>query len=102
MRGLLSSWKLTFDYIVLDSPPLLAVTDAVVLSHMADVTLVVSRPGFTSRKGLKRALELLELGRETRIGVVLNAVDRKSVSYSEYYGYPSSPAVGPTKERAHV
>jgi succinoglycan biosynthesis transport protein ExoP len=102
MRGLLNSWKLEFDYIVLDSPPLLAVTDAVVLSHMADVTLLISRPGFTSRKGLKRALELLELGRETRVGVVLNAVDRRSPSYSDYYGYPSSDSVVQTKERAHV
>ncbi len=89
MRSLLSEWKLRFDYIVLDSPPLLAVTDATILSHMADVTLVVARPGFTSSNGLRRALGtgFHEQGDKGRSG--LNAVDRKSASYSDYYyGYP--------------
>ncbi len=103
MRGLLENWKLSFDYIVLDSPPLLAVTDAAVLSHMADVTLLIARPGYTTSKGLKRALELIEVSKETNVGVVLNAVDRKSASYSDYYGYPSSTLQIQTKEkRSHV
>ena len=102
MRGLLDNWKLQFDYIVLDSPPLLAVTDAAVLSHMADVSLLIARPGFTSSKGLKRALDLIELSKETRVGVVLNAVNRKSASYSDYYGYPSAALLVQTKERSHV
>jgi polysaccharide biosynthesis transport protein len=102
MRRLLDSWKLQFDYIVLDSPPLLAVTDATVLSHMADVTLLIARPGFTSSKGLKRALELIEQKKESQVGVVLNAVDRKSASYSDYYGHPGPALLVQTKERAHV
>jgi succinoglycan biosynthesis transport protein ExoP len=103
MRGLLEDWKLCFDYIVLDSPPLLAVTDAAVLSHMADVTLLVARPGYTTSKGLKHALELIEVNKETNVGVVLNAVDRRSASYSDYYGYPRSALQIQTKEkRSHV
>jgi succinoglycan biosynthesis transport protein ExoP len=102
MRALLDSWKTQFDYIVLDSPPLLAVTDAAVLSHMADVTLLIARPGFTSSQGLKRALELLELSRETRVGVVLNAIDPKSASYSDYYGCPGPALRANTKEALHV
>jgi succinoglycan biosynthesis transport protein ExoP len=102
MRGLMDNWKLQFDYIVFDSPPVLAVTDAAVLSHMADVTLLVARPGFSSSKGLKRALELIGLSKQSRVGVVLNAVDRRSASYTEYYGHPSSALLVQAKERAHV
>lgn len=87
MHRLLENLKLQFDHIVLDSPPLLAVTDASVLSHMADVTLLIARPGFTSNKALKRAYRLVEQNKETQVGVVLNAVDRDSASYSDYYGY---------------
>jgi polysaccharide biosynthesis transport protein len=102
MRSLLDEWKLQFDHIVLDSPPLLAVTDASVLSHMADVTLLVARPGFTSSKALRRAYKLIGQNKETPIGVVLNAVDRKSASYSDYYGYSGSTYYGPTKEKLNA
>jgi succinoglycan biosynthesis transport protein ExoP len=90
MRSLLENWKLQFDHIVLDSPPLLAVTDAAILAHLADVTLLVARPGFTSNKALRRAYELIESNDGMHIGVVLNAADRKSASYNEYYGYSDS------------
>jgi capsular exopolysaccharide synthesis family protein len=102
MRNLLGNWRLQFDHIVLDSPPLLAVTDASVLSDMADVTLLVARPGFTSSKALKRAYELIESNERTRVGVVLNAVDRKSASYSDYYGYSDSTYYAETKETSHA
>jgi succinoglycan biosynthesis transport protein ExoP len=91
MRSLLENWRLQFDHIVLDSPPLLAVTDAAVLSHMADLTLLVARPGFTSSKALKRAYESIEHSDQGGpASVVLNAVDRESASYNEYYGYSGS------------
>lgn len=102
MRGLLDTWKIQFDYIVLDSPPLLAVTDATVLSHMADITLLIARPGFTSSQGLKRSLELLELSKQKRVGVVLNAVDPKSSNYCEYYGCSGSTLERKTKEILHA
>jgi polysaccharide biosynthesis transport protein len=86
MRALIEEWRARFDYILLDSPPLLAVTDAMILSHYADMTLIVARPGFTTRKALTRSIELVERGNETRIGVILNGVDIRSVSYGEYYG----------------
>jgi succinoglycan biosynthesis transport protein ExoP len=102
MRSLLANWKLQFDHIVLDSPPLLAVTDAAVLSDMADVTLLVARPGFTSNKALRRAYELIESYKGTPVGVVLNAVDRKSASYNDYYGYSDSTCYVQKKENLHA
>jgi len=102
MRGLLQNWKLKFDYIVLDSPPVLAVTDASVLSHLADVTLLVARPGFTSSRALRRAYEQLVSNKKTEVGVVLNAVDRESASYADYYGYSGSTYYVQKKESSHA
>jgi capsular exopolysaccharide synthesis family protein len=87
MRNLLGDFKDKFDYVVLDSPPVLAVTDAVVLSRLADITLLVARHGKTPRRSLERAYQLLASERSAKVEVVLNGVDRKSASYDEYYGY---------------
>lgn len=102
MRGLMDELRLKFDHIVLDSPPLLAVTDAAILSHMADVTLLIARPGFTSSKALNRAYKLIQQNKEVHVGVVLNAVDRKSASYSDYYGYSGSTDLVQKQERLHA
>jgi polysaccharide biosynthesis transport protein len=91
MGELLKQWKLQFDYIVIDAPSLLDVTDAFILSELADITLLVARYGFTTNKSLERAYQMLASDPETRIGVVLNAADRSSVSYTDYYGYSGSP-----------
>jgi capsular exopolysaccharide synthesis family protein len=90
MSNLLDNWKAQFDFIVLDSPPLLAVTDAAVLSHFADMTILVARPSVTSRTSLKRGYELIAADKQTRVGVVINAVDIRSPGYDEYYGYSGS------------
>jgi len=91
MGELLKQWKLQFDHIVFDSPSLLDVTDALILSELADITLLVAKYGFTTNKSLERAYQMLASDSETRIGVVLNAADRSSVSYTDYYGYSGSP-----------
>jgi len=90
MRNLLDQWKLEFDHIVIDSPPLLEVTDALILAQLADMTLLVARYGFTSKRALERAFQTLESNTDAKIGVVLNAAERESVSYGDYYGYSGS------------
>jgi capsular exopolysaccharide synthesis family protein len=87
MRDLVSQWKSQFDFIVLDSPPVLTVTDASVLAELSDVTLLLSRAQVTPLKSLKRAYDLLQVDRVNRVGVVMNAVKTNSSSYSEYYGH---------------
>ncbi len=88
MKELLARWRRTYDFIVLDSPPVLLVTDPVVLSDLADVTLLVARYGVTSRLSLARSHRvLIDQGAQTRIGVVLNGVSRQSSFHYEYYGY---------------
>ncbi len=102
MRDLLEDWKLHFDYIVLDSPPLLAVTDAEILSHQADMTLLIARPGMTSWRALRRAYDLVVPQEKSKVGVVLNAVDRDSASYGEYYGYSGATYYGKAEGKLHA
>jgi succinoglycan biosynthesis transport protein ExoP len=88
MGALLTGWKEEYGFILLDSPPLLAVTDAAMLSTMCDFSLLIVRYGVSSRKSLERSYDQLATTTSTaNIGIVLNAVDRHSSSYGGYYGY---------------
>jgi succinoglycan biosynthesis transport protein ExoP len=87
MRDLLEDLKPKFDRIVIDSPPLLAVTDALILSHIADMTLLIAREDLTTLKSLRRASDLLDSAQSAEVGVVLNDVSRNSESYEDYCSY---------------
>ncbi len=89
-RELLSQWKDSFDYVVVDSPSILDVTDPLILAQWADMTLLVARYEFTTKKSLDRAYHLLASGSDGDVHVVLNGVDRGSVSYADYFGYAGS------------
>jgi succinoglycan biosynthesis transport protein ExoP len=78
-----------FDWIVLDTPPVLAVTDAVVLASVVSAVVFVVGSEMTRRVHAERALQTLRAGKPRSIGVVLNRVDfdRNKYYYSRYYGY---------------
>jgi capsular exopolysaccharide synthesis family protein len=78
-----------FRFIILDSPPVMAATDAIVLSVMADGVLLVVRSGQTSKAAFTRARDQLRSVRCSLLGVVLNAVDTSSPDY--YYSYRYYP-----------
>jgi capsular exopolysaccharide synthesis family protein len=84
----LNRWRERYDFIVLDSPPVLLVTDAVVLAGLADATLLVARYGMTNRLSLARSHRTIK-GQSTqdRVGIVLNGVSTGSAFHYEYYGY---------------
>jgi succinoglycan biosynthesis transport protein ExoP len=86
MQELVESWRGMYDFIIIDSPPLLAVTDAQILARQSDVTVLVARHGLSTRKSLERAYRKL-VNDQDKVSVVLNGVSRDSVSYGEYYGY---------------
>lgn len=88
MKNDLMDWRIEFDYVVLDTPPVLAVTDAVVLAAMADLVLLVSRMGETPVEALASASSLLAHVTATT-GVVVNAVDTQS-DRNPYYRYGSN------------
>ena len=91
MHSLMEEWRSEFDFIVVDSPPVLPVTDAQLLEEMADATVLLARVGVTTRAALGRAYNLLLTHRKDAarpaIGVLLNFVTRRSSAYYGYYGY---------------
>jgi polysaccharide biosynthesis transport protein len=102
---LLSSHKLVdaiaelrtkFKFIVIDSPPVMAATDAVILSVQADGVLLVVRSGETPKEAFTRTRDLLNSVKCRILGVVLNAVDSSAPDYYySYRYYPYSSGYGP-------
>lgn len=86
MRRLLAQWRNEFDHIVIDSPPVLSVTDAALLSVEADSVLLIIRSGQTTKDALRRATDLLTQVKARIQGVVVNAIDMEQPHYYYYYG----------------
>lgn len=87
MPALLRRWREQYRYIVLDTPPALAVTDAAVCAKQADVVVLIARSEKTGRQSLVRARDLLRKVRANIAGVVVNDLSFDSVEYRYYYGY---------------
>ena len=87
MAELLSNLRGHYDHIVIDTPPTLSVTDAVVLSPCADAIVLVIRSGQTTKPALRRSREILGQVNARVSGVLLNAVDLDSPDYYYYYEY---------------
>jgi succinoglycan biosynthesis transport protein ExoP len=87
MRDMLAQLREQFDHIVMDTPPALSVTDAVVLSQRADAVVLVIRSGQTTKQALRRARDILARVNARVVGVLLNAVDLSSPDYYYYYEY---------------
>lgn len=76
-----------YSHIVIDSPPILSVTDGVILARHADAVVLVVRHGKSSKHVVRRARDLLARAGAPITGIVLNAVDLSSPEYYGYYGY---------------
>jgi exopolysaccharide transport family protein len=87
MRDVLAQLREQYDHIVVDTPPALSVTDAVVLSQRADAVVLVIRSGHTTKQALRRARDILARVNAKVVGVLLNAVDLSSPDYYYYYEY---------------
>ena len=87
LRGLLDELAKNADVVVIDSPPVLPVTDAAVLAQDVDGVLLVVDAGETKRETVQRAVESLRQVGAYLIGVVLNRVStrRSGYYYQEYY-----------------
>lgn len=87
MKELLAHLREQYDHIVIDTPPTLSVTDAVILSPCADRVVLVIRSGQTTKQALRRSRDLLMQVSAKLSGVLMNAVDFSSPDYSYYYEY---------------
>jgi Mrp family chromosome partitioning ATPase len=86
MQALVEAWSSSYDYVLIDSPPILAVADALILARLADTTLLVARHGRSTQKSLERAYKTLSGIENTNIGVVVNGVNPNSGFLKEFYG----------------
>jgi len=85
-----------FKFIVIDSPPIMAATDAVILSVLVDGVLLIVRCGETPKEAFTRTRDLLNSVKCRILGVVLNAVDAHAPDYYySYRYYPYSYGYGP-------
>ena len=85
MREMLRILSARYDHIIIDSPPLITVTDPVILSTMVDGSMLVVQAGRSTKEMIRRARQELA-GVNARIfGVILNNVDIKRDGYDEYY-----------------
>jgi protein-tyrosine kinase len=90
MKRLLDNMARVFDWVILDSPPALALHDASILSDMCDGVLFVVRAGSTDFAMAEKATS--EFRDKNLLGVVLNRADRSETYGSYYYGYsPYAP-----------
>jgi Mrp family chromosome partitioning ATPase len=95
MRRLVEEAREVFDWVIIDTPPIGLLSDAALLSSMADGVVLVVKAESTSYDLVNRAVELI--GRDRLMGVVLNRAKemphRSSYDYSKYYyGGPQLPA----------
>ncbi len=93
MEEFIAKLKSEYDYVILDSPPVIAVTDSEIISSIVDGTVLVVSAGNTEMELMEKALELLKHERSSLIGVVLNNFTYRSGygSYYKYYYYYSKP-----------
>jgi tyrosine-protein kinase Etk/Wzc len=85
MRRTLGELRRDYEYIVMDTPPSLPVTDAAVVAALADATILVMRSGETEESAAQRAVEQLRQVRARVAGAVLNGVSTRRDRYYSYY-----------------
>lgn len=96
-KNVLAELRSKFDYVIVDSSPLLAVTDAAILAASSDGVMLIARFGRTKREQLTHAIKNLQDVDATLLGTVFTMTPTRGNSYSYgYYGYgedtrPSSP-----------
>jgi succinoglycan biosynthesis transport protein ExoP len=86
MTKIVEQWRRAYDFIVIDSAPILAISDALFLASVADAVVIVVRAGSTPKKALRTLKESILKVRGKIAGVLLNDVRSKSQAYYDYYG----------------
>jgi len=88
MRNMIAELKEKYDVVLFDAPPVLAVTDAAVLSQLIDQFILVVRFGITDKDSINHTLTAISNVNRSLTGVVFNDLNRKNSYYSKnYYSY---------------
>ncbi len=87
MQKLLEALKDRYDVIILDSPPLMTVSDSMILSKLSEGTIIVTKSASTTYEMVSRCIKSLKDINVNILGLVINAVDIKKADYYYYYRY---------------
>ena len=103
MQNFLNDMRKKFDIIILDSAPVIAVTDSEILSRKVDATILVTTADVTEVDLMEKAVKLIRNEHSSFIGVVLNKFSYRPGygSYYKYYYYYSQPTNGHTNKEQH-
>jgi Mrp family chromosome partitioning ATPase len=86
-KDLVERWREQFDHIIIDTPPVLAMTDAVRMSVEADSVILVIRSGVVAKDEFLRAQDVLLKVNARLTGFVLNGAELDSSDFRYFYGY---------------
>jgi succinoglycan biosynthesis transport protein ExoP len=87
MHEVVEELRRSFDFVLIDSPPTIAVSDAAVVSSLCDGVLMVFHAQKTSAHAARQAVERLDSIGATMLGVILNGVDIRNPDYVDYRSY---------------
>lgn len=99
MQTLLKELQNIYDYVVFDSPPMLSVADASILSRLSDATLLVIGYAETTRDEAIKVHQQLQMAKANLIGAVINGIPPHLDPYGYYGYYQEKPVVKKSKKK---
>lgn len=87
LKGLLAELESSYDIIIIDTAPTMLVTDTLLMTDSADVTIYVVRSGYTEKETLLHVREIQKEGKISNMAIVLNGVKQNKSGYGYGYGY---------------
>ncbi|MFX3632353.1 MAG: CpsD/CapB family tyrosine-protein kinase [Candidatus Pristimantibacillus sp.] len=86
MKSLLEELRESYDMVLFDTPPILAVTDGLIVSSLCDGVVIVIHSGKVKKVHVRKAKEKLDYVQANIIGAVFNRMQRREIDYVKYYG----------------
>ncbi|NWF98329.1 MAG: polysaccharide biosynthesis tyrosine autokinase [Nitrospirae bacterium] len=85
LRDLIQNIYSDFNFIIVDTPPVLGIADPLIVSHQTDGVIIIVRSGKTAKYNIKETKRILEGVNAKILGVILNSVNQSTMKYSYYY-----------------
>ncbi|MBX2865981.1 MAG: AAA family ATPase, partial [Leptolyngbyaceae cyanobacterium MAG.088] len=99
ITSLLQASEKAYDYIIIDSPPILGFVDAITIGRAADGVLLVMRPGMANTENIRTTKTMLAQSQQNVLGLVANGINVKGKS--EHYFYNNNQAFTPSEKQTN-